>query len=214
MENHGKRWDALPSRPWETLGWAKEPLRTKSWRNATIWSKCLKSIKVCTMQLSDSMEVIMPDKLFWRTKNKTSIIIISLYWCVISCRRGLLFFTSLHSLCSNHHSFLFYIIVANQVIVRLVLVVQDCAFLVVFNNNSLNNFISSRCHFTGKPFDTASPVNYATSNVISSIVYGSRFEYSDPRFKNMVRRANESIRIAGSPPIQVNFIFTWIWYFI
>lgn len=58
--------------------------------------------------------------------------------------------------------------------------------------------------FTGRPFNTARPVNYATSNIISSIVYGSRFEYSDPRFIDMVRRANDTIRIVGSASVQVN----------
>ncbi|XP_042247656.1 cytochrome P450 2K1-like [Thunnus maccoyii] len=62
----------------------------------------------------------------------------------------------------------------------------------------------------GKPFDTTCPVNYATSNIISSIVYGSRFEYSDPRFKNLVRRANETIRITGSVPIQLYNMFPWL----
>ncbi|XP_041812146.1 cytochrome P450 2K1-like [Chelmon rostratus] len=66
----------------------------------------------------------------------------------------------------------------------------------------------------GKPFDTARPANYATSNIISSIVYGSRFEYNDPRFKDMVRRVNENIRIAGSAPIQLYNMFprlaSWI----
>ncbi|XP_071329721.1 cytochrome P450 2K1-like [Trachinotus anak] len=59
----------------------------------------------------------------------------------------------------------------------------------------------------GKPFDTTCPVNYATSNIISSIVYGSRFEYDDPRFKNMVRRANETIRVTGSASIQLYNMF-------
>ncbi|XP_070836475.1 cytochrome P450 2K1-like isoform X1 [Chaetodon trifascialis] len=66
----------------------------------------------------------------------------------------------------------------------------------------------------GKPFDTARPANYATSNIISSIVYGSRFEYNDPRFQNMVRRANENIRMAGSAVIQLYNMFprptSWI----
>ncbi|XP_070704107.1 cytochrome P450 2K1-like [Pempheris klunzingeri] len=59
----------------------------------------------------------------------------------------------------------------------------------------------------GKPFDTTCPVNYATSNIISSIVYGSRFEYDDPRFTNMVRRASEVIRLTGSAPIQLYNMF-------
>ncbi|XP_018536346.1 cytochrome P450 2K1 [Lates calcarifer] len=66
----------------------------------------------------------------------------------------------------------------------------------------------------GKPFDTACPMNYATSNIISSIVYGSRFDYNDPRFKNLVRRANETIRITGSASIRLYNMFprlvSWI----
>lgn len=56
----------------------------------------------------------------------------------------------------------------------------------------------------GKPFVTATPLNWATANIIASIVYGSRFEYNDPRFVAVVGRANESLRIAGSPSVQVN----------
>lgn len=63
---------------------------------------------------------------------------------------------------------------------------------------------------TGKPFRTKTLLNWATSNIISSIVYGSRFEYSDPRFVTMVGRANESIRITGSASIQVGFIPTLV----
>ncbi|XP_076608155.1 cytochrome P450 2K1-like [Chaetodon auriga] len=66
----------------------------------------------------------------------------------------------------------------------------------------------------GKPFDTVCPANYATANIISSIVYGSRFEYNDPRLQNMVRRANENFRMTGSAPIQVYNMFprltSWI----
>ncbi|XP_067426968.1 cytochrome P450 2K1-like [Thunnus thynnus] len=68
--------------------------------------------------------------------------------------------------------------------------------------------------YKGKPFDTTCPVNYATSNIISSIVYGSRFEYSDPRFKTLVRRANENIRITGSAPIQLYNMFPWLFSWI
>ncbi|XP_017344207.1 cytochrome P450 2K1 isoform X3 [Ictalurus punctatus] len=56
--------------------------------------------------------------------------------------------------------------------------------------------------FQGNPFDTSQPLNYATSNVISAIVYGSRFQYSDLHFKEMVNRINENIRVMGSPSIQ------------
>ncbi|XP_030592158.1 cytochrome P450 2K1-like [Archocentrus centrarchus] len=65
-----------------------------------------------------------------------------------------------------------------------------------------------------KPFDTALPINYATSNIISSIVYGSRFDYSDLVFKNMVKRTNQNISLIGSASIQLyNMfprLFSWI----
>ncbi|GAA6066952.1 cytochrome P450 2K1-like [Tachysurus ichikawai] len=64
--------------------------------------------------------------------------------------------------------------------------------------------------FQGKPFDTSQPLNYATSNVISAIVYGSRFQYSDLQFKEMVNRANETIKLSGSPSIQIYNMFPWL----
>lgn len=66
----------------------------------------------------------------------------------------------------------------------------------------------------GKPFDTTRAVNHATSNIISSIVYGNRFEYSDYRFKDMVRNANDRIRLVGSASVQIYNMFprlgSWI----
>ena len=67
---------------------------------------------------------------------------------------------------------------------------------------------------TGKAFDTTQPVNYAVSNIISAIVYGNRFDYSDPKFKAMVDRANEATCLTGSPSIQVLFAdltFKWLY---
>ncbi|XP_048848251.1 cytochrome P450 2K1-like [Brienomyrus brachyistius] len=58
-------------------------------------------------------------------------------------------------------------------------------------------------NFKGEPFDTLQVVNYSVSNIISSIVYGSRFKYDDPEFQRMVIRANENIRLTGSPAIQM-----------
>ncbi|KAK2829235.1 hypothetical protein Q7C36_017225 [Tachysurus vachellii] len=62
----------------------------------------------------------------------------------------------------------------------------------------------------GKPFDTSQPLNYATSNIISAIVYGSRFQYSDHQFKEMVKRANDNIKLGGSPSIQIYNMFPWL----
>ncbi|CAG5897800.1 unnamed protein product [Menidia menidia] len=78
-------------------------------------------------------------------------------------------------------------------------ILEECGYLIqIFENHK------------GKPFDTTSPVNYATSNIISSIVYGSRFEYTDPRFRNLVSRANETIRVTGSAAIQLYNMFPWL----
>ncbi|TRY96431.1 hypothetical protein DNTS_021460 [Danionella cerebrum] len=68
--------------------------------------------------------------------------------------------------------------------------------------------------FEGKAFDTTQPVNYAVSNIISSIVYGSRFEYTDPRFKEMVDRANENVRVGGSKSMWIYDIFPWLGPFL
>ncbi|XP_032443871.1 cytochrome P450 2K4-like [Xiphophorus hellerii] len=57
--------------------------------------------------------------------------------------------------------------------------------------------------YKGKPFNTSRPTNNATSNVISSIVFGSRFEYDDPQFRDLVSRITENIKIAGSAGIQL-----------
>ncbi|XP_038842364.1 cytochrome P450 2K1-like [Salvelinus namaycush] len=62
----------------------------------------------------------------------------------------------------------------------------------------------------GKAFDTTQPLNYAVSNIISNIVYGSRFEYSDPKFKATVKRANENLRIGGFVSIQLYNMFPWL----
>ncbi|XP_073721219.1 cytochrome P450 2K1-like [Misgurnus anguillicaudatus] len=68
--------------------------------------------------------------------------------------------------------------------------------------------------FQGKAFDTTQPVNYAVSNIISSIVYGSRFEYTDPHFRAMVDRANENVRLGGSASLRVYNMFPWLGPFL
>ncbi|XP_051744227.1 cytochrome P450 2K1-like [Ctenopharyngodon idella] len=68
--------------------------------------------------------------------------------------------------------------------------------------------------FEGKAFDTTQPVNYAVSNIISSIVYGSRFEYTDPRFTEMVDRTNENIQISGSASMMLYNTFPWLGPFL
>ncbi|XP_053193529.1 cytochrome P450 2K1-like [Scomber japonicus] len=64
--------------------------------------------------------------------------------------------------------------------------------------------------FKGEAFDTTQPMNYAVSNIICSMVYGSRFEYDDPEFTALVDRTNKTIQIVGSPSIQLYNMFPWI----
>ncbi|XP_058468530.1 cytochrome P450 2K4-like [Solea solea] len=64
--------------------------------------------------------------------------------------------------------------------------------------------------FKGEAFDTTVPVNCAVSNIICSMVYGSRFEYDDPEFTSLVERTNQNVQIAGSPSMQLYNMFPWL----
>ncbi|XP_039905634.1 cytochrome P450 2K1-like [Simochromis diagramma] len=59
----------------------------------------------------------------------------------------------------------------------------------------------------GEPFDTALPINYATANIIFSVVYGCRFDYDDPIFTKMVKRANHTTCVTGSASVQLYNMF-------
>ncbi|XP_005753176.1 cytochrome P450 2K1-like [Pundamilia nyererei] len=61
--------------------------------------------------------------------------------------------------------------------------------------------------FKGEAFDTTQSINCAVSNIICSIVYGSRFEYNDPEFTSLVDRTNRFVRLGGSPSIQMYEMF-------
>ncbi|XP_029913577.1 cytochrome P450 2K1-like [Myripristis murdjan] len=66
----------------------------------------------------------------------------------------------------------------------------------------------------GKAFDTALSVCYAVSNIICSIVYGSRFEYDDLEFKAIVGRSSECIHLLGSPSLQLYNTFPWLFKWV
>uniref|UniRef100_A0A3Q2GH53 Uncharacterized protein n=1 Tax=Cyprinodon variegatus TaxID=28743 RepID=A0A3Q2GH53_CYPVA len=51
-------------------------------------------------------------------------------------------------------------------------ILEECGHLIQMFEN-----------YKGKPLNTSRPINYARSNISSSIVYGSRFEYDDPSIK-------------------------------
>ncbi|XP_030576816.1 cytochrome P450 2K1-like [Archocentrus centrarchus] len=66
----------------------------------------------------------------------------------------------------------------------------------------------------GEAFDTTQPINCAVSNIICSIVYGSRFEYDDSEFTSLVDRTSRIIKLLGSPSIQIfemfPSLFKWV----
>uniref|UniRef100_A0A8C2W7G3 Cytochrome P450 2K1-like n=1 Tax=Cyclopterus lumpus TaxID=8103 RepID=A0A8C2W7G3_CYCLU len=62
----------------------------------------------------------------------------------------------------------------------------------------------------GKPFSVTKSINYAVSNIISAIIYGSRFDYSDAQFQQMVNRANETIQLSGTPSVQLFNLYPWL----
>uniref|UniRef100_A0A8C2ZNQ3 Cytochrome P450 2K1-like n=1 Tax=Cyclopterus lumpus TaxID=8103 RepID=A0A8C2ZNQ3_CYCLU len=53
-------------------------------------------------------------------------------------------------------------------------------------------------------FDTTHAMNYAVSNIICSMVYGSRFEYNDLQFKSLVDGTTRNTQLMGSPSVQVS----------
>ncbi|XP_051908127.1 cytochrome P450 2K1-like isoform X1 [Hippocampus zosterae] len=78
-------------------------------------------------------------------------------------------------------------------------IIEECQYLLEVVRN-----------FKGNAFDTTQPINYAVSNIITSIVYGDRFNYDDPEFNAMVDGMNRRIQLAGSPSAQVFNLSPWL----
>ncbi|XP_068449006.1 cytochrome P450 2J2-like isoform X2 [Clinocottus analis] len=55
----------------------------------------------------------------------------------------------------------------------------------------------------GRPFNPHYIITTAVSNIISSVLLGQRFEYSDPSFRSFLELDNEAIVLAGSPLSQM-----------
>ncbi|KAJ8277546.1 hypothetical protein GJAV_G00076460 [Gymnothorax javanicus] len=55
----------------------------------------------------------------------------------------------------------------------------------------------------GRPFDPQSLMASAVGNVISSVLFGHRFDYSDARFQSVLRLDAEAIFLAGTPRAQL-----------
>nr|XP_061806327.1 cytochrome P450 2K4-like [Nerophis lumbriciformis] len=80
-------------------------------------------------------------------------------------------------------------------------IVQECQHLLeVFRNFK----------GTDEAFDNHWPIDYAVSNIICSLVFGSRFRYDDPAFMAMVRRHSRTVQIVGSPSFQLYNMYPWL----
>lgn len=59
--------------------------------------------------------------------------------------------------------------------------------------------------YIGQPFENAAIMNSAVGNIIVSIILGKRYQYEDPTFQRLISLVNENVRLAGSPPVLVNY---------
>ncbi|XP_061703280.1 cytochrome P450 2K1-like isoform X2 [Syngnathoides biaculeatus] len=66
----------------------------------------------------------------------------------------------------------------------------------------------------GEAFDNTSLITYAASNIISAIMFGKRFEYTDEVFRDMVAKDCELIHLSGSPSITLYNFFPWLGPFL
>lgn len=57
--------------------------------------------------------------------------------------------------------------------------------------------------FPGRPFNPHYTITNAVSNIISSLVFGHRFEYSDESFRKVLKLDNEAVLLSGSAQTQV-----------
>jgi len=72
--------------------------------------------------------------------------------------------------------------------------------------SSLEESLYEECHYlqdeigneNGKPFNPASLLNNAVSNIICRMVFGKRFDYSDHDFQTLLNNVSEAIQLEGS----------------
>nr|XP_043905946.1 cytochrome P450 2K1-like [Solea senegalensis] len=62
----------------------------------------------------------------------------------------------------------------------------------------------------GEAFNNRRTVSYASSNVISALMFGKRFDYKDPEIHSLLERDTESIRLTGSASILIYNAFPWL----
>ncbi|MGH0130102.1 UNVERIFIED_CONTAM: hypothetical protein FKN15_006163 [Acipenser sinensis] len=66
----------------------------------------------------------------------------------------------------------------------------------------------------GKPFDPQIIINSAVSNIICSIMFGDRFDYSDTQFLNLQRILNGIVSLIVSPKTQLYNMFPFLGFFL
>uniref|UniRef100_A0A3B4ZVT7 Cytochrome P450 2K1-like n=2 Tax=Stegastes partitus TaxID=144197 RepID=A0A3B4ZVT7_9TELE len=66
----------------------------------------------------------------------------------------------------------------------------------------------------GKPFSNAQAIHYAASNIISTLMFGKRFDYDDPVLRAMVEADKETIHLTGSASIMIYNVFPWLGPFL
>ena len=59
------------------------------------------------------------------------------------------------------------------------------------------------------PCDPTFILDCAPCNVICSIIFQNRFDYTDPNFLTLLEKLNENFRILSSPWIQVKSTFSF-----
>ncbi|XP_041661303.1 cytochrome P450 2K1-like isoform X2 [Cheilinus undulatus] len=63
--------------------------------------------------------------------------------------------------------------------------------------------------FKGEAFDTTEPLSYPVSNIICSMVYGSRFDYDSPVFTTLLERIHKQGPLLGSLSVKIYNLFPW-----
>lgn len=56
-----------------------------------------------------------------------------------------------------------------------------------------------RPSFSGKPFDPTFVLSRSVSNIICSVIFGSRFDYDDERLLTIIRLINDNFQIMSGP---------------
>ena len=56
---------------------------------------------------------------------------------------------------------------------------------------------------SGKPIDPCRCISYAVSNILCSVVFGKRFDYSDEDFRRTIRLLDETLELAGNGGLQL-----------